>query len=275
MFDDSYGAFLIHCGLTAMGNPSEDDTHPMHGELPHAKYSSVYIEQGENARGRYVAVGGDYRYRCAIETGYVFCPELRLYEGEKVLDMSCRVKNLRSEPFYYMYMAHINWMPKDGARLVYSAHKDSIEVFRGDFGSNRLDEFTTALENDPTAGDTIDFKTQCYDPELCVSMRYTADERGRAHAMQLRPDGTACYVGFMTSGLPYGLRWFSWTGEELSCGFALPNTGNHMGRAYAKEHGLRRRLGGGEEATLRYSFGKLDAPEAAAMEAEIARLLAR
>ena len=44
VFNFSYGGFLIHCGLTAMGNPSEEDNHPMHGELPHAKYRNVYVE---------------------------------------------------------------------------------------------------------------------------------------------------------------------------------------------------------------------------------------
>ena len=32
----TYGAFLIHCGLTAIGNPdvAAGDTHPLHAELP-------------------------------------------------------------------------------------------------------------------------------------------------------------------------------------------------------------------------------------------------
>ena len=35
----NYGAFLLHCGATAMGNPSREDTHPLHGELPNAPYA--------------------------------------------------------------------------------------------------------------------------------------------------------------------------------------------------------------------------------------------
>jgi hypothetical protein len=31
---ETYGGFLLHCGATAMGVPSGEDTHPLHGELP-------------------------------------------------------------------------------------------------------------------------------------------------------------------------------------------------------------------------------------------------
>ena len=37
-YGESYGVFLMHCGLTAMGNPTSEDTHTPHGELPIASY---------------------------------------------------------------------------------------------------------------------------------------------------------------------------------------------------------------------------------------------
>ena len=33
---ENYGGFLLHCGATAMGVPGDNDTHPLHGELPNA-----------------------------------------------------------------------------------------------------------------------------------------------------------------------------------------------------------------------------------------------
>ena len=51
-FGESYGCFLMHCGLTAMGNPTAADTHPGHGELPTAKYRSAWLETGTDAEGR-------------------------------------------------------------------------------------------------------------------------------------------------------------------------------------------------------------------------------
>lgn len=280
VFDFSYGAFLIHCGLTAMGNPSEEDPHPMHGELPHAKYQKVYLELGEDDKGKYIAIGGEYCYKLSIDTGYMFSPQLRLYEGERVLEMCCNIKNLRSTVLNYMYMAHINWLPVNGARLVYSAPKDGVEVFHGDFSSQlsqseaeRLEKYTSSLEKNPELADTLDFEKQCYYPELCCNLHYKPDSDGWAHSMQLRPDGTACYVGMETKVLENGLRWFCWTGDEMSCGFALPNTGNHKGRAYAIEHGLRKQLPPKGELVFRYRFGKLDSAAAKAMEMKIKNIL--
>jgi len=47
----NYGGFVIHCGATAMGNPSKDDTHPLHGELPNAPYDSAFLALGTDAAG--------------------------------------------------------------------------------------------------------------------------------------------------------------------------------------------------------------------------------
>ncbi|MCI7741035.1 MAG: DUF4432 family protein [Clostridiales bacterium] len=282
VFDESYGAFLIHCGLTAMGNPSEEDAHPMHGELPHARYRNISIILGSDEEGEYIEVKGEYLYKLSIDTSYTFCPALRLHAGKKLLDMTCNIRNLRSTLFRYMYMSHINWRPVDGARLVYSAPKDKahIEVFETDSGdmlndadSKRLREYTLSLAEKPDLGDVLSFRDQCYNPELCVCIHYNADESGWAHSMMIRPDASACYVGFETKILNNGLRWFSWTGDEMSCGFALPTTGNHMGRAYAVNHGLQKCLCGGQETAFHYRFGKLEAKEAADMEQKINSIL--
>ena len=55
-YSESYGCFMMHCGLTAIGNPSDKDTHQRHGELPIAKYKDTYILFGEDERGRYVSL---------------------------------------------------------------------------------------------------------------------------------------------------------------------------------------------------------------------------
>ena len=50
-FEETYGCFLMHCGLTAMGNPTAEDSHKPHGELPICKYQSVYVVFGEDEGG--------------------------------------------------------------------------------------------------------------------------------------------------------------------------------------------------------------------------------
>ncbi len=277
-FESTYGAFLIHCGLTAMGNPSEEDPHPLHGELPLAHYQSAWIETGEDEEGAFIRTGGSYLYRNALETAYVYSPTLRLNAGGTELIARDTIENRRSQPFPFMYMSHINWRPFEGSRFVYGApaDKEHIEVFREDWGdaisaedAKRLDDYTLELMEDPTKADVICKETQVYDPELCLCIRYVPDENGWAHSMQLRPDGKACYVAFDTAYLPTGVRWMARTGEEDSCGFCLPNTGNHKGRAYAIAHDLRKILSPHETIELKYNIAVLDPEDAKKRAAEI------
>lgn len=281
VFDLTYGAFLIHCGLTAMGNPSAEDDHPLHGELPNAEYRQAFLETGEDSGGRFVRVSGIYHHRNGLETNYLFTPSIRLYEGETLLRAENRIENLRSQPFFFMYMAHINWLPREGSRLVYSAKKDSehLQVFRGDFGDGlpadraaRLDEYTDRLIADPAVGDLLDAESQCYDPELCCCMNCCSDEKGWAHAMQVMPDGRSCYVRFETKYLPNALRWTARTGDEDALGFALPTTGNHLGRAYAIQNNLRREIPAHDQITLRFDFGLLTRKETPGKEDLIRRI---
>ena len=81
----TYGGFLLHCGATAMGVPSEKDTHPLRGELPNAPYQQAYIETGSDDRGKYVAVGGQYRHIVAFNHNYLAEPRLTLYENVTML----------------------------------------------------------------------------------------------------------------------------------------------------------------------------------------------
>ena len=51
---ETYGAFLLHCGLDAIGSPAcYEDKHSQHGTIPNVRYNSAYIECGDG----YIAVG--------------------------------------------------------------------------------------------------------------------------------------------------------------------------------------------------------------------------
>ena len=43
----NYGAFLIHCGLTGLGDPGPEDSHPLHGEMPNAPFQKAWLEIDE------------------------------------------------------------------------------------------------------------------------------------------------------------------------------------------------------------------------------------
>ncbi len=119
----TYGGFLVHCGATAMGvpAPAKGDTHPLHGELPNAPYDSAFVTTGEDARGRYLAVGGEYRHTIAFACNYVARPLVKLYEASAMLSIAIGIENLKRTPMDLMYLAHVNFRPLDDGRLVYSA----------------------------------------------------------------------------------------------------------------------------------------------------------
>ena len=104
-------------------------------------------------------------------------------------------------------------------------------------------------------------------------MTYKADETGWAHAMQVMPEGDACYVGFRAKELPYALRWFCRTGDEDGVGIALPTTGTNRSTAYQRAHHLYNTLAPNAHESLRFNFGYLKKDQAAEMEKHIDRIL--
>ena len=114
----TYGGFLYHCGISAFGAPQPDDNHPQHGETPNIDFTESYIDCGEDEKGRYIAVSGLLNYDIAFVRHYHFEPCCKLYEDGTVLHMSVKLTNLRADAMEYMYLAHINFRPVDGAKLI-------------------------------------------------------------------------------------------------------------------------------------------------------------
>ena len=117
-FSDSYGCFMMHCGLTAMGNPTPEDTHIGHAELPVARYQEAYLEFGTDKGGDYVAVGGTYQHDLCFTYNYAFSPRVVLRKGAAKIEISATVKNQKDIPFEYYYLCHVNHRPVDGSKIV-------------------------------------------------------------------------------------------------------------------------------------------------------------
>ena len=239
---DTYGAFLLHCGMTGMGKPDKEDEHAQHGELPSADYQMAYVECGED----YIAVGGRVDYDKSFIRNYSFSPECRLYENDTVLKLHMKLENRRLKPLEYMYLCHINFRPIDGAEIV-----DSSEYVE----SNKVGEGDQSI----------------YDPEICFSISYKSDENQRAYTLQYTEDG-ACYVNHPADVLPVGVRWVSRTGNEDSMGMVLPATAEPNGYLYAKEHGQIKTLGGNETLEFTIETGYLERKEADEIKAKIATI---
>lgn len=258
---ESYGCFLMHCGLTAMGNPTAEDSHLPHGELAVAKYKEAYILAGEDEKGRYIALSGVYSRKLCFEMNYNFMPECRLYENASLIDVTVNFTNNKEVPLEYFYLCHVNFRPVDGSKLVYSAKHENIiahrEVPDGYPGGEKTNAYLDSLEKDMSIMDTIDKESQSYSPEIVFTCKYDSDTDGNAHTMQVLPDGYACYVKHRPDELPFGMRWISRTDDEDALGMILPATAEHKGYLYCKEKGYERYLQKGESVTYHITTGIL------------------
>ncbi len=99
-----------------------------HGELPNAPYQKAYLVVGQDEKGAYLALGGQYQHTIAFSCNYVAEPLLNLYAGSAILRLSMDVRNLKETEMELMYLGHINFRPVDDGRLVYSALKDPRHV---------------------------------------------------------------------------------------------------------------------------------------------------
>jgi len=277
----TYGGFLLHCGATAMGVPSADDSHPLHGELPNIGYEQAYAAMGEDEEGRYLAVGGITHYTMAFGTHYRAQPEVRLYENDTLVHIAMTLTNLRTRPMEYMYLCHINFHPVDGSVILDStpADRDHVKVFR-DIPPEMAREEREALAAymdrvaaDPSVHQVIDPASQLYDPEMVLAIHYGTDAGGWAHSMQLMPGGDAFYTAFRPEELPLGVRWIARNGDEDALGLVLPATGEHKGYAQAKKRGQVRILDGGCGVTLHMKTGYLDQEAAPRYQAKIRGIL--
>lgn len=275
-YGESYGAFLMHCGLTAMGNPTSEDTHTPHGELPIAKYREAYIIIGEDEKGKYISLSGSYFHKRAFEHNYEFSPECRLYADASTIEMHITLTNHKDLPLEYFYLCHINYRPVDGAQLYYTAKPENItphhEVPDGYPGGEKTNAYLEKLDKDTSIMNTIDSETQSYAPEIVFTCKYDADEKGNAHTMQLLPDGYSCYVSHKPEELPFGVRWIARTEDEDALGMVLPATAQHMGYLYCKEHGLEKYLQPGQSLTYHITTGILSPEESEQMKNKIKSL---
>ena len=275
-YGETYGCFLMHCGLTAMGNPTAEDTHTPHGELPIAQYFDAYLLTGKDEKGRYIAIGGSYRYMRAFEHNYEFCPLVKLYENSAEIEVEVNITNHKDMPLEYFYLCHINHRPIDGAKLCYTADRKNItphhEVPDGYPQGELTNAYLDRLDKDVSIMDEVGAEGQAYAPEIVFTCKYDADENGDAYTMQVNPDGTATYVCHKPSELPFGVRWIARTKDEDAMGMLLPATAQHMGYLYCKKNGLEKYLASGEKLTYHIRTGLLNKEQATKLQDKIKKL---
>lgn len=275
---DTYGGFLVHCGATAMGVPAQGDTHPLHGELPNAAYDEAYVVVGQDEKGAFIGLGGQYQHTVAFSHNYVARPLVKLYAGSTLIWVTLTIANLKHSDMEVMYLAHVNFRPVDGGRLVYSAPCTPERVrVRTSIPSHIRPlpgyvEFIQELGQHPEKHNLL-APDLLFDPEVVFFIDCVADREGWAHSMQLHPDGSADYIRHRPDQLDKGIRWISRTADQDALGLLLPATAEPEGYTAEKAKGNLKLLPAQGTFRCDLEIGTLTPEEAQRMEVKIDTIL--
>jgi len=234
----TYGAFLIHCGLTAIGGPGPDDTHPLHGELPNARFQEAYLEM----RDGHLVIGGTFRHAVAFTVAYLARTEITLAPDAAQIGVTVHVENQRHAPMELMYLAHANFRPVDGGELIYAAPytAEAVRVRRSIPSHISPPEgyaaFIAELAVDPVPHHVFT-PDLAFDPEVVFEVDMLADAHGWTHAMQRHPDGTADVISHVLAQGPRATRWICRTPDQQGLGIVFPSTAGVEGYTAEKAKG--------------------------------------
>jgi len=268
--------FLLHCGVTGIGSPKPKDRHALHGELPNAPYQHAWLVVGEDEDGHYIGLSGSYEYIEAFNDHYLFTPSVKLYQGSTLLCAHVALENLNQTPLEYMYLAHINFLPVDHGRLIYSAQVNPTNVRvrwnlpPGLQAKPGYREFVQQLSEHPELHHELK-PGMPYDPEVVFYINFMADNLGWASSMQVHPDGSADVVRHKPEQLSHGVRWICRTANQEALGFE-PATAEVEGYSAEKAKGNVRVLATGEVFHAEYQMGLLSSEQATAECGKISTL---
>ncbi len=272
LFPQTYGPFMLHCGLTGIGHPGPDDTHAHHGELPNITYDRAWLEvthheapgqqaPSEGTRATRITMSGQVALRSSHSLDLLFEPRLTLAADSTTMSISATITNRRRTPYAYSYLCHINF-PMAAGTLVQPVELDAehFQVFPTASATKDTAEYIEAITKDPASSSSITLDTPL-DPEYCALLTPTPDSAGWARFRMIREDRSELSVSFATDRLPHAIRWLSNTGDEQAAGFCLPTTAHHLGRAAAEAAGMLVELGPGESHEMRVNVDVVPATD--------------
>jgi len=275
---DSYGAFLYHCGALRMGTPGPEDNHPVHGELPGARYHEAWLAVGEDNEGPYVEVSGAFNYIKAFGDKYRAVPAVRLSETGTLLDVRMTIQNLAHRSMDLMYMCHVNFLPAENGEIVQATGWDvkdmtvrSVIPAHVKPSPHYLSLLETLKKN---PGVTRVFRPEDrYDPEIVFYIHnLRSDAQGMTHMLQKHSDGSSDYIGWNVKDLNHTVRWILIHEDQKVAGISLPSTCDPEGYTAEKRKGNVRSLPGELSATFGVRTGYLDAAETRRWESIIRSL---
>lgn len=232
----NYGAYFIHCGGSAMGNPGPEDAHPLHGELPSIGMDEASLELGEG----WLELRGSVTYRRAFGAYFRARLELRVEADSAVMQSTATITNASAEPRPLMYLAHINARPAVGGHLEEALVPGASIASRAGFRLVEGDDVREISTEDMDAG-VVPFEHLLargvrVEPELVQTIP-SAVEDGWSTIRQVHSDGGIDVVSFRRDHLTHTLRWLHRTADDDAHGFALPATAEADGFAAESRKG--------------------------------------
>jgi hypothetical protein len=269
---DSYGAFQFHCGALRMGCPGPEDHHPLHGELPAARYQEAWLKFGVDEGGSYLGVSGNYAYTKAFGDKYKATPSAVLHEAGTILDLGMTIENLSHSPMDLMYMCHVNFLPAEYGEIVQATGWSPEDMaIRSSIPAHvkptpQFLAFLASLSADP--GVTRVMKPEdSYSPEVVFYIKnLKKDRNGCTHMLQKHVDGTADYISYDLSVLDHTVRWILKHEDQRVMGMALPATCDPEGYTAEKKKGNLRSIPGLGKVSFRVKAGYLDEAETKQIE---------
>jgi Domain of unknown function (DUF4432) len=277
---ESLGALVYHCGLLGIAAPGPEDDHPLHGELPLAAMDTAHLELVRTADGTKVSIGGTFEYTKAFRAHYLWSPEISFVAAATTFEVVARVDNRMHSPMPFMYLAHPNFRPVNGAELVYSAPygpdhvrvRTSVPSHLGEKPGYR--EQLLEFQHNPSLHHQFT-QDLTFDPEVVFEIDYIADADGYAHSLQVHPDGNADWIAHRPSDCPVAIRWLSRTPEQDCVALAEPSTSGLTGFTEERRRGHVPELAPGARWETRFCIGRLEAGATSALRGKIERLVGR
>jgi len=189
-FLQNYGGFLIHCGMTAMGNPGPRDTHLHHGELPIARFDEAWIETVlDDGRGEELSLCGHLHWKVPFVAEYYCTPSLQISADGLRLRAAVCLENPTSHDLPYMYLAHINFAFDGAEKILSTVPFDAAHV-------NIREEILPGLAANPALLKRID-GAAAYEPELVATLHHKDYSKGAAlhpGSILVHKDGSVRWV---------------------------------------------------------------------------------
>ncbi len=249
-FLQNYGGVLVHCGMTAMGNPGADDTHPHHGELPVAIFDEAWIEILQEDGHEVLSLNGRLHWHVPFVAEYRCTPSLRIPPDGLSLHAELYLENPTAGIMDYMYLAHINFAFSGAKTMLSTTPFDPEHV-------SIRNEIFPGLGANPGLIKHID-QTANYEPELVAVVKDKDAEGESAGSVLVRADGTCFWVRQEKSALDHHVIWITHNADRGACGFHLPSTAGPGGFESEKVQGNIKHLMPGSNVTLRYACGVSD-----------------